>query len=742
MDIEKIISAMTLEQKAAFCSGADVWHTVDFEDLGVPAIMLSDGPHGLRKQENKGDELGTLESIKAVCFPAACATACSFNEELIYEMGRTLADECKAVGVDILLGPGINIKRSPLCGRNFEYFSEDPVVAARIGGAFINGCQSRGVGTSLKHYALNSQETHRLTCSSEADERTMMELYLRAFEEVVTKYQPYTVMSSYNRINGVYASENRWLLTELLRDKWGFEGFVVSDWGAVSNRARAVEAGCDLEMPYCGPVSAKQVIDGVNNGTLSEEKLDDCVRRVLRVVEKCVAAREEIPFEMEADHQKAKAIADECIVLLKNEGVLPLKAEQKVALIGRFAEEPRYQGGGSSCVNAYKVSAAADFMPSATYLPGYSNDPYEVDETLIAQAVEAAEAADVAVIFAGLPFEFESEGADRKNMDLPASHNLLISAVAAANPNTVVVLHNGSPVEMPWLDEVGAVVEGYLAGQAMGESVVDVLYGRVNPSGKLAETFPLRLEDNPSYINFGGAQGKTCYHEGVFVGYRYYDKKKMDVLFPFGYGLSYTQFEYSDLRLSSNEITDKDTLTVTCKVKNVGTVAGKESVQLYVRDLTGAQIRPVRELAAFAKTPLLQPGDVKEVSFTLNNRAFSWYSDRLHDFYAESGEYVIEIGKHSRDIVLNESVRLTATKKLPLEVDENTPINFLVQDERTADIGQAFYDEYAATRYAGKEMTPANIQSALNAPLRYMRRVCGWSDEKLQEKICQINQRG
>lgn len=741
MNIEKIIRAMTLEQKAAFCSGADVWHTVAFEELGVPSIMMSDGPHGLRKQEEECDELGAHASIEAVCFPAACATACSYNEQLLYKMGETLAKECKAVNVDILLGPGINIKRSPLGGRDFEYFSEDPVVSAKMATAFIKGVQDNGVGTSLKHFALNSQETHRLTCSSEADERTMHELYLYAFEQVVKNSQPWTVMSSYNRVNGTYSSENQWLLTDLLRDKWGYEGFVVSDWGAVSNRAKAVEAGCDLEMPYCGPVSAKLVVDAVNNGTLQEAKLDDCVRRILKIMEKCLQGREALPFDKEGDHRIAKEIADECIVLLKNEGVLPLKHSQKVAVLGTFAKEPRYQGGGSSNVNSFKVSSALDFMENVTYAPGYSDDPYTVDQALIDEAVAIAKTADAAVIFAGLPIIFEAEGADRQDMALPASHNALIEQVTAVNPNTVVVLHNGSPVEMPWVDKVPAIVEAYLGGQAVGESVADVLYGKVNPSGKLAETFPIRLEDNPAYINFGGSQGKTFYHEGVFVGYRYYDKKKMDVLFPFGYGLSYTEFEYSDLKLSADKLTDQETLTVTANVTNVGQMAGKETVQLYVRDLTGATIRPVRELKGFAKVELA-PGQTKEVTFELDDRAFSWYSEKIHDFYAESGEYVIELGKNSRDIVLSSSVELVATKQLPINADEDTPIGVLRADPRTADLGRAYFEEYCNTHYGTTDVPPNRYQSALNAPLRYMRRVCGWSDEKLQQAIKELNTRG
>lgn len=741
MDIEKIISRMTLEQKADFCSGKDTWHTVDFEEYGIPQLMLSDGPHGLRKQEGKADELGVQASIEAVCFPAACATACSYNTELLHKMGVTLAKECKAVGVDILLGPGINIKRSPLGGRDFEYFSEDPVVSAEMACAFIDGCQSEGVGTSLKHFALNSQETHRLTCSSVADERTMHELYLYAFEQVVKRSQPWTVMSAYNRVNGIYASENKWLLTDLLRDKWGYEGFVVSDWGAVSNRATAVEAGCDLEMPYCGAYSAKLVVDAVRNGTLDEATLDESVRRILRIMDKCLKGREDIPFDKEGDHKIAKEIADECVVLLKNDGILPLKTEQSVAVIGEFARDPRHQGGGSSNVNSFKVSGAIDHMSNATFARGYSDDPYEVDQALIDEAVNLAKTKDVAVVFAGLPIVFEAEGADRQNMALPASHNALIEQVAAVNPNTVVVLHNGSPVEMPWIDQVLGLVEAYLGGQAVGESVADILYGRVNPSGKLAETFPIRLEDNPAYINFGGSQGQTYYHEGVFVGYRYYDKKKMDVLFPFGYGLSYTEFEYSDLKLSADKVTDQEILTVTAKVTNVGKVAGKESVQLYVRDLTGATIRPIRELKSFAKVELA-PGETKEVTFKLDNLAFSWYSDKLHDFYAESGEYVIELGKNSRDIVLETKVVLEATKKLPLNIDQDTPLGVIWNDPRTADLGEKYFVEYCMSRFGSTDVPPNRYQSAINAPLRYMRRVCGWGDEYLQEKIAELNSRG
>lgn len=607
-DIKAIVKQMTLEEKAGMCSGEDFWHLKSVERLGIPSVMVSDGPHGLRKQDQEADHLGANDSIKAVCFPTACATACSFDRDLLYKLGETLGDECQAQNLSVILGPAVNIKRSPLCGRNFEYFSEDPYLASEMAGAHIKGVQSKNIGTSIKHFAANNQEYRRMSCSSEIDERTFREIYLGAFETAIKEGKPDTVMCSYNKINGEFSSENHKLLTEILRDEWGFEGYVMSDWGAVNERVKGLKAGLDLEMPGSGGYTDAEIVSAVKDGTLEESVLDTAVERILNIIFKYTDNRQEGRFDLEADHQIAKKIAEESMVLLKNDGILPLKAgEQKIAFIGKFAEKPRFQGGGSSHINSFKVESALDAVKAYTevaYAQGYDVKEDKIDEAMVKEAVETAKNADVAVIFAGLPDAFESEGYDREHMGMPDCQNYLIQEILKVQKSVVVVLHNGSPVEMPWADDVSAILEAYLCGQAVGAAEADILFGKVNPSGKLAETIPYHLEDNPSYLNFPGDGQKVEYKEGVFVGYRYYDMKKMPVRYPFGYGLSYTIFEYSDLQLSKEKIKDTETLQVSVKVKNTGKMAGKEVVQLYVSDKTNAVMRPVNELKNFVKVEL------------------------------------------------------------------------------------------------------------------------------------------
>ena len=500
MNIKEIIAQMTLEEKAGLLSGEDFWHTKAVERLGVPATMVSDGPHGLRKQDEKADHLGVNESIKAVCFPAACATAASFDPEMLRQMGEELGDACQHEGLSVLLGPAVNIKRSPLCGRNFEYFSEDPYLTGKMSAALIQGIQSRNVGTSLKHFALNNQEHRRMSSSSDADERTIREIYFPGFEIAVKEAKPWTVMCSYNRINGVYASENPWLLTEVLRKEWGFDGYVMSDWGAVSDRVAGVAAGLDLEMPSSGGVNDRKIVEAVRAGKLDEKAVDLCCERILNIIDRFVKnAKPETPWDKDAQHEEAARIAAECMVLLKNEdAVLPLSREDAVAFIGEFAEKPRFQGGGSSHINSFRITSALEAAQgmNVTYARGYSVKEDTATEEQIAEAVAAAKNAKVAVVFAGLPDVYESEGYDRTHMRMPESQNRLIEAVAEANPNTVVVLHNGSPVEMPWVGKVKAVLEAYLGGQAVGAAAVRVLYGEVNPSGHLPETFPVKLDRN------------------------------------------------------------------------------------------------------------------------------------------------------------------------------------------------------------------------------------------------------
>ena len=685
MDIKSLVSQLTLEEKAGLCSGADFWHTKAVERLGIPASMVSDGPHGLRKQDEEVDHLGINDSIKAVCFPAASATAASFDREMLCRMGEAIGDSCQHEKLSVVLGPAVNIKRSPLCGRNFEYFSEDPYLAGQMASALIHGIQSRNVGTSIKHFAVNSQEHRRMSSSAEVDERTLREIYFPAFETAVKQEQPWTVMCSYNRINGVFASENPWLLTEVLRGEWGFEGYVMSDWGAVSDRVAGVKAGLDLEMPASGGFNDRKIVEAVRSGKLDEAVVDQAVERILNIVYRFVEhAKPETPWDKDAQHLLAAEVAADCMVLLKNEdGILPLSREDEIAFIGEFAEKPRFQGGGSSHINCFKTTSALEAAEGLKirYARGYSvADDCATDE-MIREAVEAARSARVAVVFAGLPDVYESEGYDRTHMRMPDCQNRLIEAVAAANPNTVVVLYNGSPVEMPWIGSVKAVLEAYLGGQAVGLATVRVLFGEVNPSGKLPESFPKKLSDNPSYLFYGGEGDTAEYREGIFVGYRYYDRKETELLFPFGHGLSYTSFDFSDLRLSRERITDQESLTATVRVTNTGKRAGKTVVQLYVGDCESSVFRPVRELKGFEKI-FLEPGESKDVSFTLDKRSFAYWNTKIHDWHVESGEFRIEIGHSSRDIACCAAVQVDSTAEIPRRYDVNSIFMDLMQDPR------------------------------------------------------------
>ena len=685
MDIKSLVSQLTLEEKAGLCSGADFWHTKAVERLGIPASMVSDGPHGLRKQDEEVDHLGINDSIKAVCFPAASATAASFDREMLCRMGEAIGDSCQHEKLSVVLGPAVNIKRSPLCGRNFEYFSEDPYLAGQMASALIHGIQSRNVGTSIKHFAVNSQEHRRMSSSADVDERTLREIYFPAFETAVKQEQPWTVMCSYNRINGVFASENPWLLTEVLRGEWGFEGYVMSDCGAVSDRVAGVKAGLDLEMPASGGFNDRKIVEAVRSGKLDEAVVDQAVERILNIVYRFVEhAKPETPWDKDAQHLLAAEVAADCMVLLKNEeGILPLSREDEIAFIGEFAEKPRFQGGGSSHINCFKTTSALEAAEGLKirYARGYSvADDCATDE-MIREAVEAARSARVAVVFAGLPDVYESEGYDRTHMRMPDCQNRLIEAVAAANPNTVVVLYNGSPVEMPWIGSVKAVLEAYLGGQAVGLATVRILFGEVNPSGKLPESFPKKLSDNPSYLFYGGEGDTAEYREGIFVGYRYYDRKETELLFPFGHGLSYTSFDFSDLRLSRERITDQESLTATVRVTNTGKRAGKTVVQLYVGDCESSVFRPVRELKDFEKI-FLEPGESKDVSFTLDKRSFAYWNTKIHDWHVESGEFRIEIGHSSRDIACCAAVQVDSTAEIPRRYDVNSIFMDLMQDPR------------------------------------------------------------
>lgn len=692
LDVKKLVNELTLEEKASLCSGADFWHTKAIDRLNIPAAMVSDGPHGIRKQESLADHMGVAESIKAIGFPTASAMACSFDRDLLHKVGDALGEECVAEDLAVLLGPGINMKRSPICGRNFEYYSEDPVVAGELGAAFVNGVQEHGVGTSLKHFAANNQEWRRMSISAEIDERTLREIYLAAFETVVKKAQPWTIMCSYNRINGVYSCENDWLLNKVLRDEWGFEGLVMTDWGAMDERVPSLKAGLDLEMPDCHGETDKLIVKAVQSGELEEPVLDTAVERILTMVDKYLTARKGIDpasmvhplpssvergYDVAAHHALARTTAEQSAVLLKNEDILPLQKDKKIAFIGEFAKVPRIQGGGSSHINNTSVESALDAAgDSVSYAQGFHIDEETTDETLLQEAITLAKESDVAVIFAGLPDSFESEGFDRTHLNMPANQNELIARISEVQPNVVVVLHSGSPIAMPWLDKVAGVLQMYLAGQASGGAAVNLLFGDATPCGKLAETFPLHLEDNPSYLNFPGNREKVCYQEGVFIGYRYYDKKKMDVLFPFGYGLSYTDFTYSNMKVTVNGknaadvdvIKETDEIIVSADITNTGNCDGAEIVQLYIKNPVVYEIRPEKELRDFAKV-FLKAGETKTVTFTLNARAFSYYETRIHDWYAESGDYEILLASSSRDIRLQDTVSITGSKKIPFVAD-------------------------------------------------------------------------
>ena len=711
MDIKALVSQLTLEEKAGLCSGADFWHTKAVERLGIPASMVSDGPHGLRKQDEGGDHLGVNDSIEAVCFPAACATAASFDPALLRRMGEAIGDSCQHEGVSVVLGPAVNIKRSPLCGRNFEYFSEDPYLAGRMAAAFIHGVQSRNVGTSIKHFAANSQEHRRMSSSSQVDERTLREIYLPAFETAVKEEQPWTVMCSYNRLNGVYASEDPWLLTEVLRKEWGFEGYVMSDWGAVSDRVAGLAAGLDLEMPSSGGHNDRKIVEAVRAGLLDERLVDQAAERILNIVFRYAEnAKPDTPWDKEAQHRLAAEIAADCMVLLKNEDrLLPLSREDEIAFIGEFAVKPRFQGGGSSHIHCFKTTSALEAAEGLNirYAQGFSAERDSASEEQIAEAVAAAKAARAAVIFAGLPDVYESEGYDRRHIRLPDCQNRLIEAVAAANPNTVVVLHNGAPVEMPWIGSVKAVLEAYLGGEAVGIAAVRVLFGEISPSGCLPESFPKKLADNPSYLFYGGEGNVTEYREGIFVGYRYYDRKETELLFPFGHGLSYTRFDFSSLRLSAARITDRDSLTASVTVTNTGERAGKTVVQLYVGDCESSVLRPLRELKGFEKV-FLQPGESKDVSFTLDKRAFACWNTQIRDWHVESGDFRIEIGHSSRDIALSETVYVESTTALPRHYDENSIFMDILADPRAAAVIRPLLEGFRdAFMPSGEEQTAA-----------------------------------
>jgi beta-glucosidase len=689
-----LVNRMTLEEKAVLLTGNGWWATHPIERLGVPSISLTDGPHGVRK----GQGAGLSTSVPATCFPTASALSCSWDADLIREVGVALGEESQAIDVQILLGPGINMKRSPLGGRNFEYFSEDPVLAGRLAAAYIEGVQSQGVGTSLKHYAVNNQEFERMATSSNVDERTLHEIYLPAFEIAVREGKPWTVMSSYNLVNGVYASEHEGLLRDILRDKWGFAGFVVSDWGGINDRVAGLKAGTNLEMPGSGRYNANKIVQAVQSGALPVDELDESVREVLAVILKAHDSHKAgVSLDVDGHHRLARKAASESIVLLKNvDRLLPLNVNElkRIALIGEFAKLPRYQGSGSSQVNPTQVSNAFDELVKIAgddqkfvYAVGYNSEG-EVTERFLDDARKAAVRAEIAIVFAGLPDSHESEGFDRASLDMPLGHQQLIEAVASVQPNVAVVLMNGSAVTMPWADKVKAIVEAWLGGQAGGGAVADVLTGAVNPSGKLAETFPNSIYDTPTFPHFPARNRHANYGEGIFIGYRYYDTKNLRPLFPFGFGLSYTTFSYIGINASATSINDTDTLTIEVSVKNTGRVAGKEIVQLYLREQHPFVLRPEKELRAFQKVTL-SPGEEKTVTFQLSKRDFAYYESALRDWSVQSGEFDILVGSSSRDLPLKATIRVQATDLRYPQLMKTS----MLKDFQNHPKGRAFYGE-------------------------------------------------
>lgn len=694
--ITNLIKKMSLEEKAALCTGAGPWTTTPVEHLGVPEMTVSDGPHGVRRLEDVYTFISS--SIPATCFPTATSMASTWDVDLIHKLGEAIAEECIALKVDVVLGPGVNMKRTPLCGRNFEYYSEDPYLAGEMAVSFIKGVQSKGVGTSLKHFAANNQEYQRSTISSEVDERALREIYLPAFEAAVKKAKPWTVMCSYNKLNGRYAAENHRLLTEILREEWGFEGIVVSDWGAVHDRVDALEAGLDLEMPGPRERRVKAVIDDIRSGTLDEAVLDEAVRRILEIVFKAAETKKGGSFDVVRHHALARRVAGEGMVLLKNDGILPLKIHKHIAVIGRAAKEAYYQGGGSSHINPTQLDNPIKELQKMagdtelSYAEGYPNDE-SFNQALIDEACRNALSAEAALLYLSLPATKESEGFDRPDLDLTSHQVALIKAVTAVQPNSVVILNNGAPVVMSeWINGTAAVLEAWMMGQAGGGAIADVLYGKVNPSGKLAETFPLKLIDTPAYINYPGENGAVHYGEGIFMGYRYYDTKEVPTLFPFGYGMSYTTFDYQKSKISSQIFRDVDGLTVSVEVTNTGKMAGKEVVQVYVHDHKSRLARPPKELKGFAKVEL-QPDETKTVTVSLDFRAFAYYHPAYSQWITEDGEFDILIGASSSDIRCTMRVTLHSTLELPSILNRESTLREWTEDPRGMSVIDPFYQQ-------------------------------------------------
>lgn len=748
MDIAKLVSQMTLEEKASYLSGKGFWHLKAVERLGIPSVMVSDGPHGLRKQESSGDHLGLSDSVVTTCFPTAAGMAASFDRSLAHTLGEALGEECQAEDVSVILGPGANIKRSPLCGRNFEYYSEDPFLSGEMAAAHIRGVQSKYVGTSLKHFAVNNQEDRRMSVDVTVDERALREIYLASFEYAVKGGRPWTVMCAYNKLAGVYASENALLLRRVLRDEWGFDGYTMTDWGACADHIKGVVAGMDLEMPSTGGLNDNKLIEAVRQGEIEESVVDEAVSRMLTIVFRYVENRDkDVVYDRAAHHHLARRIAREAMVLLKNEGgVLPLGGSKKVAFIGKYAQTPRYQGAGSSRINPYEITSALDAVRSVAevaYAQGFDDAQDEPNEVMLSQAVRVAEEADVAVLFVGLPDSFESEGFDRGHMCMPNNQTRLIEEICKVNKAVVIVLHNGSPVEMPWADDVQAILEAYLGGEAVGGAVVDLLFGAVSPCGKLAETFPLHLEDTPCFGNFPGDGDHVRYGEGIYVGYRHYDTRRMEVLFPFGHGLTYTTFTYSNLKLDNRSIAPGGKVTVSVDVTNTGRFAAKEIVQVYVHSAHAGVTRPAQELKGFDKVSLA-PGETKSVHIVLDSRSFAYWEESIHDWYVEGGEYEIRVGASCRDIRMSARLEVSANKPLPVVVTPDTTIGDIMAMPGGMHAIEPLLNSFSDMMGGERDETTAAMMQAVvrYIPLHTLRSFAGdtFTDEVMWRIIGRLNQ--
>jgi beta-glucosidase len=702
IDKKAIIAAMTQEEKVSLLSGLDFWSTKSIERLGIGSFIMTDGPHGMRKQAGSSADSGFTDIVPATCFPTGAGLAATWNPDIIEKVGSAMGKEARAENVSILLGPAVNIKRSPLCGRNFEYLSEDPYLAGKLAAAHIRGIQSQGVGTSIKHFAVNNQEYFRMVVDAIIDERTLREIYLPAFEIAVKEASPWTVMCAYNRVNGTFCSENPHLLTDILRDDWNYDGVLITDWTACNDRVKGLLAGQDLEMPGNGGVNDRLVLAALESGSLDESVIDRALEHLLRLYERVAAVKGNTPVtaDLDAHHRIAREAAAESVVLLKNENeILPIAADKKIALIGTFAEKPRYQGGGSSHINPARMDSLKEQLLSrfsnVQYAKGYNADSDVTDQILIDEACSIARNADVVIVCAGLIDLYESEGYDRKHMHLPQSHTDLIGALSKIHKHVVVILSNGSPVEMPWVNDVPAIIEAYLAGQGGAHAIAAVIAGEINPSGKLAESFPLCIEDTPCYLSFPGTRDRVEYREGVFVGYRHYDSVKRELLFPFGHGLSYTSFEYSSLSVTTQKPSADGTIvSVNLTVKNSGKRTGKEVVQLYVHECSPEVPRPEQELKGFFKIEIA-PGVSKTVSLNLNFRSFAWFDESDGGWRMSGGDYEIRIGSSSRDIRLSGKVTLESFPKRKKRAWSDTDTLYDVQQyPEHSDVARKISDSY------------------------------------------------